>query len=43
MGTEIYNKSVETSSVEQIMSVLTEEERQQLISLLKKIAAAAEM
>ena len=42
-GTEIYNKSVETSSVEQIMSVLTEEERQQLISLLKKIAAAAEM
>ena len=42
-GTEIYNKSVETSSVEQIMSVLTEEERQQLIHLLKKIATAAEI
>jgi DNA-binding MarR family transcriptional regulator len=41
-GTEIYNKSIEESSVEQIMSVLTESERQQLISLLKKIATAAE-
>jgi DNA-binding MarR family transcriptional regulator len=41
-GTEIYNKSSETSSVEQIMAVLSEKERQQLISLLKKIATAAE-
>jgi len=41
-GSEIYNKSIEESSVEQIMSILTESERQQLILLLKKIATAAE-
>jgi DNA-binding MarR family transcriptional regulator len=41
-GSELYNKSIEESSVEQIMSILTESERQQLILLLKKIATAAE-
>jgi DNA-binding MarR family transcriptional regulator len=34
--------SFETSSVVSIMSVLTEEERQQLISLLKKVVNSAE-
>ena len=41
-GIETYENSNKTSSVEKIMSVLTEDERQQLISLLEKVAIAAE-
>jgi len=41
-GIETYKKSTKTSSVEKIMSALNEDERQQLIALLKKVATAAE-
>jgi DNA-binding MarR family transcriptional regulator len=41
-GLEASKNITKTSSVEAIMSVLTEKERQQLISLLKKLVAGAE-
>lgn len=41
-GIETYQNSAKANSVDKTMSVLTEDERQQLISLLKKVAAAAE-
>jgi DNA-binding MarR family transcriptional regulator len=41
-GIDIYKKSNEMKSDKTIMSVLTEAERQQLISIMKKVIRAAE-
>ncbi|MGP8080435.1 MAG: MarR family winged helix-turn-helix transcriptional regulator [Dehalococcoidales bacterium] len=41
-GIETYENSNKMNAVEKIMAILTEDERQQLISLLKKVANAAE-
>ena len=41
-GVDLYKKSYDMKSVKEIMSILSEEERQQLISLLRKVISKAE-